>query len=141
MEKPKTIKEIEKLFDETQYKLCCRADYCSKNCQREKKKYIKQFWLEHFKSLLEEMRMEDKPLVRRSINTFEDGQVYGEIDGYNERNAEINTAIQTLLGEGKEECTFCGKTKPENGKFDNECHPKTGGILRRHFYETAIQIK
>ena len=112
MDKPKSIAEVGKLFEEKfigeaniiddgingpyihfEGKMWSLDNFVATN--------IKQFWLEHFRSLLEEMRMEDKPLVRRGINTFEDGQVYGEIDGYNTRNAEINKHLDNLLSKGE----------------------------------------
>lgn len=56
MSQPKSIAEVEKLFDEKFSFAGCDGCESSRRNQEE----IKQFWLEHFRSLLEEMRMEEK---------------------------------------------------------------------------------
>ena len=89
-----TLNEIEKLFDE-KFK-----DGVPPMIIKDNKHYhpeIKQFWLEHFRSLLEEMRKPDKT-KQHSPCPCED---CSWVNGYGSRNAEINKHLDNLLSKGE----------------------------------------
>lgn len=93
MSQSKSIIEVVKLFDEKfpEFKgvganFPIFKDYPNRE-------HIKQFWLEHFKSLLEEMRMEDKTFPELESDDFE--------AGYNRRTTEINKHLDNLLSKGE----------------------------------------
>lgn len=103
MSQPKTIKEIEKLFfDKFENNLWKESEWRGNSNQ---KSYvscgseIKQFWLEHFKSLLEEMR---KPNREKPMGEDDNTNIIcRDADGYNTRNAEINKHLDNLLSKGE----------------------------------------
>ncbi len=103
---PKNISEIEKLFDE---KFPPFAEVDADNVFIDRKGFpvllndeVKQFWLEHFRSLIESLKMEEKTqgeinfrvnhLI--SLGSFSD---VGILIGKAVVIREVNTAIQTLL--------------------------------------------
>lgn len=89
---PKSIVEIGKLFDE-KFTHEQWPDLIKTGLSKEK---VKQFWLEHYRSLLEEMRMEDRKL---HFECFCEDCI--DNAGYNERNAEINKHLDNLLSKGE----------------------------------------
>lgn len=97
MEKPKTLQEIEKLFEEKfkytgepkMVEPCERLDYYQTEA-------VKQFWLEHTRALLESVRMEEQTVPEPDYDNWE------KVEGYNEAVRKVNNQIQFLLSEGGE---------------------------------------
>ncbi len=106
---PNTIAEVGELFDEKfDYKnVKYQPDGFSilldkKDGEPASAEQIKQFWLEHFKSLLEGMRMEEigqNVIINRVVN--KDVERVGKCFGYNQAVSKINKHLDNLLSKGE----------------------------------------